>query len=549
MKISWRVWVLTFVLALSLVSILNISSASNFLIGVLVLSVPFTLTFSKSRTTKVIIMILTVIAFVLIILFSFQKGAIITSISSDSVYFTDGLRKGMIITSVNQNTVNNVEDYIAQVNLIDFQSMTKVEFQTDQGNFLVLTNQTPNIVVSNVPRTNLKTGLDLGGGARAVLKPINTTLSQNDMNDLVSVTSSRLNAFGISDVSVRGVSDLEGNKFLMVEVAGMTRDDLKEVVGQQGKFEAKIGNETSFVKGEKDITFVCRGDATCAGIESCNQDSSGEYFCKFKFSVSLSQEAAQRQARITQNLTLDPADPQSLSKKLDLYVDDNLVESLSIGVGLKGSDTTQIQISGSGKGTTQQEAEEDTRNAMKKLQTVLITGSLPYKLEIVKLDSSSPVLGKEFTKNIIILGLVVFLIVSLFIFIRYKKIKTTLAVILTMFSEAVITLGIASLLAWNLDAPSIAGIIAGIGTGVNDQIVIIAESVSEESSTLKQRIKRAFFIIIGAFFTIFAAMIPLYWVGVGMLKGFAFTTIIGITAGILITRPAFTEIIRRIEEE
>ena len=117
-----------------------------------------------------------------------------------------------------------------------------------------------------------------------------------------------------------------------------------------------------------------------------------------------------------------------------------------------------------------------------------------------------------------------------------------------MFSEAVITLGIASLLAWNLDAPSIAGIIAGIGTGVNDQIVIIAESVSEESSTLKQRIKRAFFIIIGAFFTIFAAMIPLFWAGIGMLQGFAFTTIIGITAGILITSKAFTEIIRRIEE-
>lgn len=79
-------------------------------------------------------------------------------------------------------------------------------------------------------------------------------------------------------------------------------------------------------------------------------------------------------------------------------MDDKLVESLSIGVGLKGSDTTQIQISGSGKGETQQEADDDARNSMKKLQTVLITGSLPYKLEIVKLDSSSPVLGKDFTK-------------------------------------------------------------------------------------------------------------------------------------------------------
>ena len=341
---------------------------------------------------------------------------------------------------------------------------------------------------------------------------------------------------------------MEGNRFLSVEVAGITQEDLKELVGQQGKFDAKIENDTVFISGEKDITFVCRNDATCAGIERCSPDSSGEYFCKFRFSVYLSPEAAQRHAKITQNLSLDPTDPQYLSKKLDMYIDDNLIESLSIGADLKGSETTQIQISGSGQGTTEQDAYNNAVNSMKKLQTILITGSLPYKMEIVKLDSSSPILGKEFTKNIILLGLVVFFIVSLLIFVRYRKIRTSLAVILTMFSEAVITLGIASLISWNLDAPSIAGIIAGIGIGVNDQIVIIAESVSEESANLKQRIKRAFFIIIGAFFTIFAAMIPLLWAGVGILKGFAFTTIIGITAGILITRPAFTEIIRRIEE-
>jgi preprotein translocase subunit SecD len=32
------------------------------------------------------------------------------------------------------------------------------------------------------------------------------------------------------------------------------------------------------------------------------------------------------------------------------------------------------------------------------------------------------------------------------------------------------------------------------------------------------------------------------------LKGFAFTTILGITVGVLITRPAFSDIIRKIEE-
>ena len=146
------------------------------------------------------------------------------------------------------------------------------------------------------------------------------------------------------------------------------------------------------------------------------------------------------------------------------------------------------------------------------------------------------------------LSLVVFVIISLVVFIRYRKIKITLAVILTMFSEAFITLGIAAFINWNLDAPSIAGIIAGMGTGINDQIIIIDESEKQTEGSIKERIKRALFIIIGAFFTIVAAMIPLFWAGAGMLRGFALTTIIGVSVGILITRPAFADIIKKIGE-
>jgi preprotein translocase subunit SecD len=138
--------------------------------------------------------------------------------------------------------------------------------------------------------------------------------------------------------------------------------------------------------------------------------------------------------------------------------------------------------------------------------------------------------------------------VSVLIFIKYRRIKMSLSVILTMFCEVFITLGIAAVISWNLDAPSIAGIIAGIGTGVDDQIVIIDESVSKEASNLKARIKRAFFIIVGAFFATVVAMIPLFWAGAGLLKGFALTTILGVSVGILITRPAFTEIIRKMQE-
>ncbi len=60
--------------------------------------------------------------------------------------------------------------------------------------------------------------------------------------------------------------------------------------------------------------------------------------------------------------------------------------------------------------------------------------------------------------------------------------------------------------------------------------------------------KRAFAIILGAYFTAVVALLPIMWAGAGLLKGFAITTIIGISVGILITRPAFTDMVRRIEE-
>ena len=119
----------------------------------------------------------------------------------------------------------------------------------------------------------------------------------------------------------------------------------------------------------------------------------------------------------------------------------------------------------------------------------------------------------------------------------------------TCLVEIFLVLGLAAVIGWNIDLAAIAGIIVAVGTGVNDQIVIIDESVSKgESSNIKLRIKRAFFIIIGAFFTIFASMLPLFWVGAGLLRGFALTTILGVSVGILITRPAFVEIMKKIEE-
>ena len=406
----------------------------------------------------------------------------------------------------------------------------------------------PEITVSDIPKSKIQTGLDLQGGSRALIKP-EEKLSSSEINDLISVTSERLNVYGISDITIRAVSDLQGNNYMLVEVAGATPKDLKELISKQGKFEAKIGNETVFIGGKKDITSVCRNDATCSGIESCSQISDGKQACRFRFVIYLSEEAAQRHADITSKLGTNTTEfGNYLDKKLDLYLDDVLVDSLLISEGLKGKVTTQIQIQGSGTGETTQDALTSARESMHKLQTVLITGSLPFKLEIVKLDTVSPILGDRFINNLLIAGILALILVFIIVSIRYRSLKSSLLLLSVLVSEIVIILGVAAVIRWNLDLPSIAGILATIGTGVDQQIIILDESKSSRLLSIKEKLKRALFIIVGAYFTSLAALVPLYWIGAGLLKGFAVTTIIGITTGVLITRPAFADMIKKIEK-
>lgn len=579
MKISFRIWVLVVSLALAAMIILNGSSSFRMLAGFIILLIPIALTYINSKVGKIFAIIILIMSLVYVVYASAETGVVIKSVEKNTSAFNEGLRSGMIIKSINGNIVENTDSYSKIMSeLLPAKDETKIIISTKDENIIILTNETLKLTVENIKPTTIKTGLDLSGGARALISP-DKPLSQSEMTDLIAVTSNRLNVFGLSDTTVRAVSDLEGNNFMLVEVAGVTPADLRDLVAKQGKFEARIGNGTStgtgiitsnssnianepavnitgsgsgngklvFAGGEGDISDVCRNRAECSGITGCFDDQGGGFVCNFRFTIYLTGDAAKKHADVTKNIPLD-ASGKYLTERLYLYVDDEEVDSLLIGADLKGQVTTQVSIQGSGVGATREEAFNDAKANMNQLQTILITGSLPYKLNLVKLDSISPTLGKEFAKNIVMLALVVFVIVCALLFIKYRKIKITLAVILTVFSEAALTLAIAALIRWNLDAPSIAGIIAGMGTGVNDQIIIVDESVSKENTGLKERIKRALFIIFGAFFTIVAAMLPLFWAGTGLLRGFALTTIIGVSVGILITRPAFADIMRKISE-
>ncbi|MAH02105.1 hypothetical protein CMO87_02645 [Candidatus Woesearchaeota archaeon] len=397
------------------------------------------------------------------------------------------------------------------------------------------------IRVFNAPTTNIRKGLDLQGGTRVLLQP-EAKLSQQDLGSLIDTMEERLNVYGISDLIIRDASDLMGNQYILVEIAGATEEEIRTLLAKQGKFEAKIANKTVFVGG-KDITFVCRS-ADCAGIDpnaGCSS-SQGQNFCRFRFSISITLEAAQKHADATKELTVKEG---YLSEKLELYLDDNMVSDLLIGEGLKGSTTTDIQISGSGTGFSQQEALINAMGDMKRLQTILLTGSLPVKLNIVKIDAISPLLGKEFLKNAMMVGLIALISVGIVIFARYRKLQVAIPMVSISISEVIILLGIAALIGWNIDLAAVAGIIIAVGTGIDHQIIIADETLRGRGIIYdwKQRIKNAFFIIMASYFTVFVALIPLVFAGAGLLKGFAITTILGASIGVFISRPVFARVI------
>jgi len=180
---------------------------------------------------------------------------------------------------------------------------------------------------------------------------------------------------------------------------------------------------------------------------------------------------------------------------------------------------------------------------------VLRSGRLPVSLSIASTSSVSPTLGSTFLADAALMGLLAWLAVGMVVFIRYRKPRVTAIMMAGNASEILIILGITALINHQLDMASIAGIIAAVGTGV-DQFIIIADEVTrkeiaEYEESVVAKIKQAFRIILASAMTTGAAMIPLMTLGLGLLKGFAITTLIGIIIGVLVVRPAFGKVFEK----
>ncbi|AUB56157.1 preprotein translocase subunit SecD [Methanobacterium subterraneum] len=372
----------------------------------------------------------------------------------------------------------------------------------------------------------IQQGLDLKGGSTIQIqleKPVDTAT----MNTVTAVLDKRLNIFGVKDVKVYP----SGNQNVIVEIAGVQPEEVAKIVGSNGKFEAKINNQTALVGS--DITQVKTYQVT--GTQ-----------WQVPFTVSL--DGANRFAQVAKGQAGVP---------VEMYLDDELITSPELAEELaNGNPSTDVMISGGA--ATKEEAQTEAKS----VQTLLQSGALPVKVKIVGVSSVSADLGDQFINGALIAGLLALVVIAAIIILRYRTPILVVPIILTSIAELILVLGAAAVIHWNIDLAAIAGIIAAIGTGVDDQIIItdeVLKGFSEKKGKrrrlagVRSQIKGAFFIIFAAAGTLIAAMLPLAYIGfsrgatgIGVLSGFAFTTVLGVLIGIFITRPVYAKFIEMI---
>ncbi|MEM4524903.1 MAG: preprotein translocase subunit SecD [Methanothermobacter sp.] len=371
------------------------------------------------------------------------------------------------------------------------------------------------ISLAAIATLGIPQGLDLKGGSIIQIqleKPVDSAT----MNTITSVLDKRLNIFGVKDVKVRA----SGSQNVIIEIAGVKPEEVAKIVGSPGKFEAKIDNKT--VLTGADIVSVQ------SPIIKGNQ---------WEVPFRISTDGAKRFAKAAEGKAGAP---------VDMYLDDRLITSPEISPDVAaGKPVTDVAITGA------ESTRESAELKAKEVETLLKSGSLPVKVKIIGVSSVSAELGGEFTKGALIAGLLAIIAIIIILVARYRTPILVLPIFFTTLAELILILGVAAIIRWNIDLAAIAGILAAIGTGVDDQIIITDEVLGGERVKRRRRrfrIREAFFIIFASAGTLIAAMLPLAYVGfargatgIGMLAGFAFTTVLGVLIGVFITRPVYAK--------
>ena len=234
-------------------------------------------------------------------------------------------------------------------------------------------------------------------------------------------------------------------------------------------------------------------------------------------------------AEMTRKAAGNPNDPKD-NKHIAIALDNIVYSAPVVNDVIEGGNSS---ISGS---FTTEEATD--------LSNILKAGKLPAPAKIVQEQVVGPTLGKDAINGGMMAFAVSFIVIFLLMLVYYNTSGwvANIALILNLL----FTVGVLTGLGATLTAPGIAGLVLTIGMAV-DTNVIIYERIKEELTSGKSYVqavnegyRRSLPPVLDGHITILLTAIILFSFGLGPVKGFATTQIIGILlslfCGILVSR-------------
>jgi preprotein translocase subunit SecD len=384
-------------------------------------------------------------------------------------------------------------------------------------------------VRSNVTRESIEALLaEVGGTLAPGEAGFSEGVTEETVDETKQILDRKLNRLGLADIKVRVVD----NKFILIDLAGVSVTDAQDIVGKPGVFEIRIqttGNESIHVLYGSEIVDVSLPTG----------DRAGNWGVPF----TLSEDGA----LAFQKAAIDTgAIKNRMDHEISMHLDNDLIFSAPLAQDLAASlEVAPMRSMVAQVGADSQRAHD--------LYIHLREGALPVNVEIIGSGQVTAALGEQFKKQVLIAGILAMLSAGFMIFLRYRRPKIVAPMVATSFSEVLMMLAIAALLNWQLDLAALAGLIVVIGTGIDHLVIITDELLYEgkmpSGKVYLARLSSAFGIIMAAAATMIVAMLPLFGMGFGAFKSFALITIAGVLIGVLIARPAYGRIIGWIMQE
>ncbi|QQY80854.1 protein translocase subunit SecD [Keratinibaculum paraultunense] len=356
-------------------------------------------------------------------------------------------------------------------------------------------------------KDSIDLGLDLAGGVCVILEAktdLQGTELQKSMEQSKMIISERVDSLGVAEPNIT----IEGKKRIRIELAGIENpQEAIELIGKtaQLQFVDPDGKEILTGKNVKGSEVVF------------HKTELGE---KPVVSLEFDKEGAEKFKEATKRLS----QKETIEEKIIYIVLDDQVISAPV----------VKDVITDGKAVIEGEFDVEEAN---KLATLIRAGALPVEMSELQTSIIGPTLGLEALDRSVKAGAIAILIIFLFMLIYYRIPGLVADIGLTIY--VLILVYAMKFLGVKLTLPGIAGLILSIGMAV-DANVLIFERIKEElknGKTIRVSIdhgfNRALSSVLDSNITTLIAGIVLYYFGIGPIKGFGITLILGIIASMI----------------